>query len=91
MRGWRTKLIFTLVVYFAGFATAIYCLAPVPDEQANRTGEKSWKTAMVKSDDFAQSFNVQLHKCLGAAKDVAVRAGKFVKEKIDEHQSRTDG
>jgi hypothetical protein len=26
--GWRSKFIFLLVVYFAGFATAIYCLAP---------------------------------------------------------------
>jgi hypothetical protein len=26
--GWRSKLLFLLVVYFAGFATAIYYLAP---------------------------------------------------------------
>jgi hypothetical protein len=26
--GWRSKLIFLMIVYFAGFATAIYYLAP---------------------------------------------------------------
>lgn len=26
--GWRSKFIFLLVIYFAGFATAIYYLAP---------------------------------------------------------------
>lgn len=26
--GWRSKLLFLLIVYFAGFATAIYHLAP---------------------------------------------------------------
>jgi hypothetical protein len=26
--GWRSKFIFLMLVYFAGFATAIYCLAP---------------------------------------------------------------
>jgi hypothetical protein len=31
--GWRSKFIFLLVVYFAGFATAIYYLAP--DGRAN--------------------------------------------------------
>ncbi len=91
MRGWRFKLIFILVVYFAGFATAIYCLAPVPEEQANQTENKSLKVAMLKSDDFAQSFNVRLHKCLGVAKDAVAHAGTFIKQKIDAYESRTDG
>lgn len=91
MRGWRVKLIFMLVVYFAGFATAIYCLAPVPEEQANQKGNKSLKVAMLESDDFARSFNVRLHKGLGVAKDAVARAGTFIKQKIDEYESRTDG
>jgi len=91
MRGWRIKLIFMLIVYFAGFATAIYCLAPVPDDQAARTNEKGLKVAIFESDSFAQSFNVKMHKCLGMAKDAAARAGEFIKEKVDEYESRTDG
>jgi hypothetical protein len=31
--GWRCKLIFLLIIYFAGFATAIYYLAPSDSRQ----------------------------------------------------------
>lgn len=31
--GWRCKLIFLLIVYFTGFATAIYYLAPSDSRQ----------------------------------------------------------
>jgi len=31
MGAWRSKFIFLLIVYFAGFATAIYILVPVPE------------------------------------------------------------
>jgi len=53
MRGWKTKLVFLLIVYFAGFATAIYCLAPAPEVQP---GEESSALSAVKSNQFAQSF-----------------------------------
>jgi len=33
--GWRTKFIFLLVIYFAGFATAIYYLAPDGRQDSN--------------------------------------------------------
>ena len=84
MGGWRTKLIFLLIVYFAGFATAIYCLAPVPE---NQTCEKSFVNSAFKSDEFAQSFNAGMHKCVDFAKDAAWRAGRFIKEKLDERET----
>jgi len=31
--GWRSKIIFLMIVYFSGFATAIYTLAPSGGEQ----------------------------------------------------------
>jgi len=75
MRGWRIKFIFLLIVYFAGFATAIYTLAPVPENKANTSanslfsrsktaGEKSSVFSALKSDDFAKSFNSGIHKCI---------------------------
>ena len=36
MRALATKLISILIIYFAGFATAIYMLAPVPKSQARQ-------------------------------------------------------
>ena len=84
MGGWRVKLIFVLVVYFAGFATAIYSLAPAPEGQSYQGGEKSLVGSALKSDEFAQSFNAGMHKCLDFARDVAWRAGRFIKQKLDE-------
>lgn len=81
MGSWRSKLIFLLIVYFAGFATAIYCLAPVPDEQSSRFSEKSFAYSALKSDEFAKSFNVGMHKCLYYGKDTAKRLSVFLKQK----------
>ena len=87
MRGWRSKIIFLLIVYFAGFASAVYCLAPVPEKQASGSSEKGIVYSVFKSDEFAQSFNTGMHKCLDFAKDIAQQAGKFVKQKVDERQT----
>jgi len=91
MGGWRSKLIFLLIVYFAGFATAIYCLAPVPENRYVQTREGSFTYSAFKSDEFAQSFNTGMHKCLDFAKDAALRAGKFIKQKYDDKQLQTNG
>ncbi len=88
MGGWRSKLVVLLVVYFAGFATAIYCLAPVPENQASDAGEKGFVNSALKSDEFAQSFNAGMHKCLDFSRDAVRRAGAFIKQKLDDrHQS----
>jgi len=89
MRSWRIKLIFLLIVYFAGFATAVYTLAPVPENQAYRSSEKSFVYSALKSDDFAQSFNTGMHKCIGFGKDAAWRVGKFIKQKLNEKAAQS--
>lgn len=91
MRGWRIKFIFLLMVYFAGFATAIYCIAPVPENQSSEFGEKSFAFSALKSDEFAKSFNSGMHKCIDFGKEAALRAGKIIKEKLDERQQQSDG
>lgn len=84
MRGWRIKLIFLLMVYFAGFATGIYTLAPTPEDRSCSQDMKDFSFSALKSDEFAQSFNKGMHKCLDFGKYAAVRAGKFIKQKLDE-------
>jgi hypothetical protein len=88
MGAWRSKLIFLLVVYFAGFATAIYCLAPVPENYACQPSERGFAHSALKSDEFAQSFNVGMRKCLDFGKDAAQRVKIFLKQKLDDrHQA----
>jgi len=84
----RSKFIFLLVVYFAGFASAIYCLAPAPDAKACRPSEKGFAYSALKSDEFAKSFNIGMHKCLYYGKDAARRLSVFLKQKLDDkHQT----
>ncbi len=95
-RGLRTKVVFVLVIYFAGFASAIYCLAPVPEKVAAQTGEKSFGYSVLKSDEFAQSFNIGMHKCLDFSKKAAQiifskKAAQIIKQKLDDRQAETEG
>ncbi len=87
MGGWRGKLIFLLIVYFAGFATAIYCLAPVPENQDLKSCEEGLVYSAFQSDELAQSFNSGMHKCIDFGKDAARRTGVFLKQKFDETET----
>ena len=49
--GWRSKFIFLLVVYFAGFATAIYYLAP------SDRGQCQAASFLGSSDDGSQPID----------------------------------
>jgi len=84
VRGWRSRFIFTLIVYFAGFATAIYTLAPKPESEATQHSKKSAPRAQFDSQEFVASFNTGMHKCLEFGKEAAQRTAKIVKEKVKE-------
>ncbi len=81
MKGLASKLIFFLIVFFAGFATAIYMLAPVPENQAHKKGLAH---SAFKSDEFAKSFNQKMQKCVDYSKNTAGRAGRYVKQKLND-------
>jgi len=86
MHGWRSKIVFLLIVYCAGFMTGIYCLAPVPAENGDDV-ENNFIHSAIKSDEFAKSLNSGLHKCISFGKDAAERAGQYLKEKIHTYDS----
>jgi hypothetical protein len=84
VRGWRTKFIFLLIVYFAGFATAIYMLAPAPEGSANQSFDNISSASTFNSQEFAKSFNTGMHKCLAFGKEAAWHTAEFIKEKLKE-------
>ncbi len=84
MRGWRSRFVFTLIVYFAGFASAIYTLAPAPKGEAARRPRDGEPSAKFNSGEFVESFNSGMHKCLAFGKEAAQRTAKLVKEKVKE-------
>jgi hypothetical protein len=81
--GWQNKVLVVLIVYFIGFATAIYALAPVSTQAAGPTVPKghsqSFSDSLLKSDEFALKFNSGMRTCLKAGSDAAMRTGEFIK------------
>ena len=92
MKGWRSKLIFIFIVYFSGFATAIYMLAPKPENENNPNIEKCSLQSVFPnfdSEEFVQSFNSGMHKCVDLGKDAALKTSQYIKEQIQEKQTNT--
>ncbi len=82
MGGWRSKFIWFLIVYFLGFATAIYFLAPVSEDYAASCERNSFVDSVLKSNDFAISLNTGMHKCVDFVKEAAKDLNNFIKQKV---------
>ena len=95
MGGWKTKFVFLLMVYFAGFATAVHMLVPTPENQAGQSYENTGQsyenagqssTSSFNSQEFAESFKTGMHKCAIVAKDVALHISSLIKQKMEERK-----
>ena len=95
MRGWRSRVLVALIIYFGGFATAIYYLAPASDRANGSKITKSgfdWegKTAEVKSSEFGKVAGAGMKKFVGFAEEKAVQLGEIIKAKLAEQKSNSD-
>jgi hypothetical protein len=82
--GWRTKFVSLLIVYAAGFATAVYCLAPTPDPASQPPLQLARLGSALNSQKLVQSFNSGMHKCIGFSKEAALEAAKLIQAKMQE-------
>jgi hypothetical protein len=82
--GWRTKFVFLLIVYCAGFATAIYYLAPTPAGKLSQHLALSQMTSAVHPDRLLASLRSGMDKYLGLSKEAAEQAAKVLQTKLDE-------
>jgi hypothetical protein len=83
--GWKNKVLIVLIVYFAGFATAIYALAPANVQAVGQTvpnPPKSFPHSFLKSDEFATSFNSGMRACIDAGSEAA----KYVAQKFPQNK-----
>ena len=85
MLGWRRKIVKILVIYFAGFATAIYAIVPVSaDNQQDLSAggnNSSFVGSFLKSDDFAISFREQIDRSFEIGKIVTCKLGDLLRQK----------
>ena len=92
MRSFRGKLTLLLIVYFAGFATAIYMLAPVAGheddgqssiiERIRRFEISSVKSEDSGSEDSGEDFNCRMRKCATKVKDITGELTVYLKDKF---------
>ena len=85
--GWRTKLVSLLIVYGAGFATAIYCLAPAPEAGPGQPLQLAGIPSAIQSQELAKSVNSGIHKCVDLGKEAAGELAKRIRQEIDKAQS----
>ena len=95
MRNWRGKIVTLLVFYFAGFATAIYTLAPATEKvdqsvtkKVSVNSSRPATEASSKSQQFAIVFKEQMHKAIDLAKEKSVEIGQMLKDEIIERQQQ---
>ena len=86
--GWRGKFVFLLMVYAAGFATAIYFLAPPPETTSANTGGNQSQAGSFDAQAFTHTVNSGLHKGVDFTKEIVHQTSIMIKEKIKEMHAR---
>ena len=82
--GWKSKLLFLLIVYFAGFATAIYYLAPGGGKSGGSSGYSSSSAGESSSVGSAGAFDGFYDKaCAKASASFSGMDSKEFKEKFN--------
>lgn len=85
MKNWRSKILLGLFIYFLGFATAIYGLAPVDETQSIDTGgctQVRVFKSFTGSDEFANKCGSVFRNWANFAEGAVINAGEYAKEKI---------
>lgn len=93
---WRGKLLFMLIVYAAGFLTAIYVLAPADAQAADSrngiagvTRDETTQRAGIDGRAWAASARVGMNKVAGFAEEQALRLAEKIKANLK--QTTPDG
>lgn len=90
---WRSKLLLTLIIYFAGFATAVYYLAPA-DAKANAGVSRSGgfgfgsKASESKSDEFGKVAAAGMRKFVIFAEEKAIQLSEIIKKELAEQKEK---
>ena len=97
---WRGKLLFAMILYAAGFATAIYVLAPADVQAADgRDGCTGWSQEQtteqagvgIDAQAWAASVRVGMSKAASFAEEKALVLAEAIKARMEQsEQDRGD-
>ena len=94
MSRWRLKLLLTLIVYFAGFATAIYALAPAESRNMTFNPEASTVEGSVQagftSEKFKSFVDTGMKKAFSFAEEKSIVVCKLLKDKLAEQRQSSE-
>ncbi len=86
---WRGKLLFAMIVYAAGFLTAIYAIAPSKLQVAgSRNGPSGWhqeqtaEQAGAETPAWAASVRVGMSRAVSFAEEQALRLAGTIKTRM---------
>ncbi len=90
---WRSKLLLALIIYFAGFATAVYYLAPADDKAKAggiRTGGFGFSSQVSesRSDEFGKVAAAGMRKFVSFAEEKVVQLSEIIKKEIAEQKEK---
>ena len=90
MSGFRAKFIILLIVYFAGFATAVYLFTPV--SQQNNKSVQTDPDHSFTTNWFVQTLNTGLHGAVDVTKTVTYNASTYIRQRNnDANQNQNAG
>ena len=94
MSRWRSKLLLTLIVYFAGFATAIYALAPAEGRSVTFSSETAEQQgpvlAGIQTDKIVHLVDAGMKKAFSFAEEKSLAACKLIKDKLAEQRQSSE-
>ncbi len=89
MSGFKAKFIILLIVYFAGFATAVYLFTPV--SQQNKSLQTDSDHSFT-TNWFVKTLNTGLHGAVDITKTVTYNASTYIRQRNnDANQNQNTG
>lgn len=87
MGHWRTKILVSLILYFGGFLTAVYVLAPSSaSAAADRPAAQGTALANVDTQAWAAKLRGGIDKVVSFAEDNALRAAELIRSNMEQSE-----
>ena len=95
MGRWRIKVLYSLIMFGAGFAAAVYVLAPPPDEEEGSDGVPTSRQvagtiathaeqAVAGSQERAVQMRAGIDRAASFAEEYAVKAFRVARLQLDQ-------
>jgi len=81
MRTWRGVLILLVIVYVAGFATAVYCLAPPASTSREDLAASQARLDSTPTDRVVKAVGIALRKARAAGEDLVDRTTALIQSR----------